>query len=159
MKMETLRAWTLSVCLACAAAGVLGHLTGGRGKEPVIKLVLSLYILITALAPISRWRMDGLGAEWQRMQQALPAAGTIDARALALEAAAHRLEEELTEALHTEGETCGVTVRLGCAEGLVEVESVALYGAADLECAGRTVQEFLGAQVPVISLEEEVQDG
>ena len=50
--MDALRGWTLSVCLACVAAGIVQHLTGARTKEPVIKLVLSLYILITALAPL-----------------------------------------------------------------------------------------------------------
>ena len=42
-----LQSWALGVCLACVAAGVLQQFFTSRGG--VIKLVLTLYILVTAL--------------------------------------------------------------------------------------------------------------
>ena len=45
--MELLQNWALGVCLACLAAGVLQQFFASRSG--VIKLVLTLYILVTAL--------------------------------------------------------------------------------------------------------------
>ena len=45
--MAFLQNWALGVCLACVAAGVLQQFFTSRGG--VIKLVLTLYILVTAL--------------------------------------------------------------------------------------------------------------
>lgn len=50
--MASLRAWILTICAACIAAGVLQQLCVQRSGFSVIKLILTLYILITAFAPI-----------------------------------------------------------------------------------------------------------
>ena len=50
--MEQIRAWVLAVCFACIAAGILGQLSSSRTRFSVIKLILTLYILITAFAPL-----------------------------------------------------------------------------------------------------------
>ncbi|MEG1269984.1 MAG: hypothetical protein RSD54_01555, partial [Ruthenibacterium sp.] len=54
--METIKAWTLSVCMACIIAGLLTQFTPAKSKFSVIKLVLTLYILITAFTPLQMLR-------------------------------------------------------------------------------------------------------
>lgn len=145
--MDALRAWTLSVCLACVAAGILQHLAAGKGREPVIKLVLSLYILVTALAPLRQWR--AILPELDLQGDTLPAAASIDTRRLALDSAEESLARSLEQALAGAGLDCGVRVELQVSDDRAEIARVTLYGDADREAAQQAVWQALGAQAPI----------
>ena len=56
-KMEQLRQWVLTVSLACITTGILQQFISTKKQISGIKLVLTLYILVTALSPVvdSSW--------------------------------------------------------------------------------------------------------
>ncbi len=51
--MQNIREWALAVCMACIALGILQQFVNIKGNFSVIKLVMTLYILITAFAPLN----------------------------------------------------------------------------------------------------------
>ncbi len=51
--MEVIKQWALTVCMACIALGILGQFVNVKTNFSVIKLVITLYILITAFAPLN----------------------------------------------------------------------------------------------------------
>ncbi len=51
--MQNIREWALAVCMACIALGILQQFVNVKGNFSVIKLVMTLYILITAFAPLN----------------------------------------------------------------------------------------------------------
>ncbi len=51
--MQNIREWVLAVCMACIALGILQQFVNVKGNFSVIKLVMTLYILITAFAPLN----------------------------------------------------------------------------------------------------------
>ena len=55
--MEQLRQWVLTVSLACITTGILQQFISAKKQISGIKLVLTLYILVTALSPVvdSSW--------------------------------------------------------------------------------------------------------
>lgn len=144
--MDALRGWTLSVCLACVAAGIVQHLTAAKSKEPVIKLVLSLYILITALAPLKQWSVST--ADFLP-QDALAATAPIDTQSLAVIGAGEALSQTLDEAFTREGLICQVEMELFAADGQVQVQRVTVTGEVDENTARGIVRQELGAEVPV----------
>lgn len=144
--MDALRGWTLSVCLACVAAGIVQHLTGARTKEPVIKLVLSLYILITALAPLKQWSVS---ASDFLPQEALAPAAPVDTQGLAVSQTGAALSQTLDEAFAREGFLCQVEVELSAFDGQVQVQRVAVTGDVEANTARGIVRQELGAEVPV----------
>ena len=80
--LELLQNWALGVCLACLAAGVLQQFFASRSG--VIKLVLTLYILVTALgtAGLAEDGLDGITDTFEaRPGQSQPA---VDVQSLTL---------------------------------------------------------------------------
>lgn len=89
--MELLQNWALGVCLACLAAGVLQQFFASRSG--VIKLVLTLYILVTALgtAGLAEDGLDGITDAFEaRPGQSQPA---VDVQSLTLAQAQAALEQ------------------------------------------------------------------
>ena len=152
--MEQIRAWALSVCFACIAAGIVQQLSASRARFSVIKLVLTLYILITAFAPLKN---IGETQVFSSIPDAGEAAQTVDTQALVLEQAAHNLEQTLLTSFSAKGISVeSVHVTLSGAEGAAQIESVAVRapesaGPQEIEAL---VCDALGAGVPV-SIEKE----
>lgn len=95
--MELLQNWALGVCLACLAAGVLQQFFASRSG--VIKLVLTLYILVTALgtAGLAEDGLDGITDAFEaRPGQSQPA---VDVQSLTLAQAQAALEQTLFQSL------------------------------------------------------------
>lgn len=94
MRMEGLSQWLIGVCMACAAAGLLERLCDTRQKKSVIKLVLTLYILVSVFP--SSWQK----ADWQlsRQPSELPEpTAAYDPYASAAQQAGRQLSEQYSE--------------------------------------------------------------
>lgn len=145
-KMESFKQWMMTVCLACVTAGILQMLTGTKKQVSGIKLVLALYILVTALAPIS-----GLSVSWHMSEAAqTDAVEPVDTQQEILLVASQALCAQLCEDLAEQGIEAQVQVSLDCAEsGEVEIQQVNISTSADEESVRTSVQALLGTDVPV----------
>ena len=128
--MEQIRAWVLAVCFACIAAGILGQLSSSRTRFSVIKLILTLYILITAFAPLQSL---GDGHVTFDIPEAPQTVQAPDTEAMVLN----------TVALDADSET-------------VEVADVTVIVPGDTDVSGveDVVTKALGTHVPVTVNEE-----
>ena len=122
--METIRLWALSVCFACVAAGILQRIAAAHGRLSVIKLVLTLYILITALAPLHT-----LSSQVSFTLPSAPAVeDAVDPQALALGQARQALAAQFSEALQGQGLDAAVDVELAVTEDRAEIARVVVTG-------------------------------
>ena len=96
--MDSLRQWALNICMVCVASGLLDHLSGGQSKKPVIKFILTLYILVTAFAPLDGLRAPAAVFSASSSVQAMEAPDTEE---LALAQAQQSLSEDLSRRLGT----------------------------------------------------------
>ena len=108
--MAFLQNWALGVCLACVAAGVLQQFFTSRGG--VIKLVLTLYILVTALGTAgSAGEMNSITDAFDT--HAEPEQTAVDVQSLTLAQAQAGLEQTLMQSLAEGGAAVkSVSVRL-----------------------------------------------
>lgn len=146
--MEALRQWTMTVCMACIVAGILQQLSSGKSQFSVIKLVLTLYILITAFAPLQAAKYP----ETRMTTPVLADAAPIDTEALILESAQKNLAETVTAACMAGGcPAQDATVQLVQENGMVTVTGVTLTLAdgTDEQKAAQLALAALGTQVPV----------
>ncbi|MEG2286586.1 MAG: hypothetical protein RSC00_01645 [Ruthenibacterium sp.] len=146
--MEIVKQWTLSVCMACLVAGILQQFTASRTRFSVIKLVLTLYILVTAFAPLQAMRYPETRMSMPVVAQMTP----VDTDALILEAARKNLTETITMACAAGG--CAVSevqVHLSVNDGMVTVTGVTLQipDTANEEKAKLLALDALGSNVPV----------
>ena len=122
--MDSIRLWALSVCFACVAAGMLQRIAAAHGRLSVIKLVLTLYILITALAPLHT-----LSSEVSFTLPAAPAVeDAVDPRALALDQARQTLAAQFGEVLRGQGLDAAVDVELAVTQDRAEIVRVVVTG-------------------------------
>lgn len=152
--MEQIRAWVLAVCFACIAAGILGQLSSSRTRFSVIKLILTLYILITAFAPLQSLGDGHATFDIPEVPQTVQAP---DTEALVLNTARTRLEDTVRSALAENGIAhAEVDVTLDAGSGAVEVAGVAVTVPGGTEASGveDVVTKALGTHVPVAVSEE-----
>ena len=145
--MEQIRAWVLAVCFACIAAGILGQLSSSRTRFSVIKLILTLYILITAFAPLQSL---GDGHVTFDIPEAPQTVQAPDTEAMVLNTVCTRLEDTVRSA-YTE-----VDVALDADSETVEVADVTVIvpGGTDVSGVEDVVTKALGTHVPVTVNEE-----
>ena len=148
--MEFIKGWTLAVCMACIAAGILQHFAARHERFSVIKLVLTLYILITAFAPLQALR-------YPLTRMDLPAVATVqpvDTQALILQQAQASLETTLVQECSAQGVALDfVAVTLTPTDSGTVVEQV-VYTAQDSAAAQKAIQALVGQAVPVMAKEE-----
>ena len=147
--MEQIRAWVLAVCFACIAAGILGQLSSSRTRFSVIKLILTLYILITAFAPLQSL---GDGHVTFDIPEAPQTVQAPDTEAMVLNTVCTRLEDTVRSALAENG----MDVALGADSETVEVADVTVIvpGGTDVSGVEDVVTKALGTHVPVTVNEE-----
>ncbi|MEG1381994.1 MAG: hypothetical protein RSC73_07095 [Ruthenibacterium sp.] len=152
--MEIIKAWTLSVCMACVIAGILCQFTQAKSKFSVIKLVLTLYILITAFTPLQMLRYPDTRFD---IPVLAPVETEIDTNIL-LAAHTQKILERTVQRACKEAQ-CPIvscTVTLTRSEFDFTVREVAVWpaqGSAD-ETIRKTVQEALESDVPVVVQKE-----
>ena len=147
--MEQIRAWVLAVCFACIAAGILGQLSSSRTRFSVIKLILTLYILITAFAPLQSL---GDGHVTFDIPEAPQTVQAPDTEAMVLNTVCTRLEDTVRSGIaYTE-----VDVALDADSETVEVADVTVIvpGGTDVSGVEDVVTKALGTHVPVTVNEE-----
>lgn len=153
--MASIRAWVMTLCAACIAAGVLQQLCIRRSGFSVIKLVLTLYILITAFEPIRSFRQE---AETFSVPAVSAQAAVPDVKAASIRTAEGTLEKMLASALSQAG-ISGECVKITLTETDhdLNIENVELSLAPDesAERAENVVQRFMGAAVPVTIRKED----
>lgn len=152
--LELLQNWALGVCLACLAAGVLQQFFASRSG--VIKLVLTLYILVTALgtAGLAEDGLDGITDAFEaRPGQSQPA---VDVQSLTLAQAQAALEQTLFQSLAEGGVAAqDVSVQLaasGTGEVTVEQVTAVVLNEASGPAAKALIQSVLGQQVSVTAV-------
>lgn len=148
--MSQIQNWALGVCLACAAAGVLQQVF--TAKSHVIKLVLTLYILVTALGAAGK---PGIWPDFSAPYDTstLSEEAQVDVESLTLAQAAQALEQTLSQALAEDGIAAeDIRVYLFADEsGEVSVKQVdiALMNDKDSSSAQAVIQSMLGQQTQV----------
>ena len=150
--MEQIRAWVLAVCFACIAAGILGQLSSSRTRFSVIKLILTLYILITAFAPLQSL---GDGHVTFDIPEAPQTVQAPDTEAMVLNTVCTRLEDTVRSALAENG-IAYTDVALDADSETVEVADVTVIVPGDTDVSGveDVVTKALGTHVPVTVNEE-----
>ena len=151
--MQYVREWTLAVCMACVMAGILQFLAPEKGKSSVIKLVLTLYILVTAFTPLTALRYPETRLDLPLAAAADVQQDTPDTQALAEEQARHALAVSIAQACASKGLSVhNVVVTLAVTQeeqASVFVEKVSLVSPDDAGQVQAAVYEALGATVPV----------
>lgn len=152
--MQLVKAWALAVCMACAAAGLLQQLVPAKGKTSVIKLVLTLYILVTAFTPLAALRYP----ETRLTVPVLPENSTLtapDTRVLVMDEAERTLAETVRAACEARGLSVqNVQVELAEAEdknagAAIVIKSVRIISAADEAQLQAAAADALGEAAPV----------
>lgn len=155
-----LQNWALGVCLACVAAGVLQQFFTSRGG--VIKLVLTLYILVTALGTAgSAVEMNSITDAFDT--HAGPEQTTVDVQSLTLAQAQAGLEQTLMQNLAEGGAAVkSISVRLRASEdGEVKVEQVTavVLNKASGPAAEAIIRAALGQDVNVTAAVPQQEGG
>lgn len=151
--MEQLKAWALSVCMACVATAILQQIAGGKAKFSVIKMVATLYILVVSLTPLQALR-------YPDTRLTLPqtaAASSVDTDAYVLSKTKTLLQQQLIEACSAaQCPVQEVDVCLAVQNGAVQVEQVTVRCAPEIDrqAVRGTIENWLGTPVPV-----EVKEG
>ena len=143
--MEQIRAWVLAVCFACIAAGILGQLSSSRTRFSVIKLILTLYILITAFAPLQSL---GDGHVTFDIPEAPQTVQAPDTEAMVLNTVCTRLEDTVRSALAENG------IAYTEVDVALDAVTVIVPGGTDVSGVEDVVTKALGTHVPVTVNEE-----
>lgn len=141
MKMEGLSQWLIGVCMACTAAGLLERLCDTRQKKSVIKLVLTLYILVSVFP--SSWQKEDWQFSWQTSQQPEPTAA-YDPYASAAQQAGRQLSEQYSEKYGVP-----ITVHVEVQQDHALVQSVEVTAEETFDEIRRDLWEELGQDVPI----------
>lgn len=150
MRMEGISQWLIGVCMACAAAGLLERLCDTRQKKSVIKLVLTLYILVSVFP--STWQKADWEFSWDA--SALPeSAATYDPYQSAAQQAGQQLSEQYSEKYGVP-----VEVRVQVQEDHALVQSVEVTADEAFDEIRKALQTELGEQVPITQVQGGTQD-
>ena len=141
-----MRQWVLTVSLACITTGILQQFISAKKQISGIKLVLTLYILVTALSPVvdSSW-------DWQMEEVSVVAdTGSLDTQQEILSASEQNLSGQLEKELLAKGIQAEVEIQLKCSEsGEVEVGQLIVKTSADPDTVRSYIQTLWETDVEV----------
>jgi len=146
--MEALRHWALVLCISAVLASALQSALPEKGTFSVIKLVLSLYILVTLVSPL---RQFGIGDLELSLPQVQETAAAADLSAEVLAQAASSLERTLGSALAADGlraEKVAVTLALDEKNNAV-LTAVTVTSEEDGSRIRSSVERALSCSVPL----------
>lgn len=147
--MELIRKWVLVLCVSAVLVSVLQSVLPEKGSFSVIKLVLSLYILITLISPVREFSAADLSLS---LEQPQPAYVQADLTESILGQAGRQLEATVTRGLEAAGFEPGeVSVELALNEsGEAVLASVTVVCNGDAETIRETVDSALGCEAPLV---------
>ena len=144
--MEQMRQWVLTVSLACITTGILQQFISAKKQISGIKLVLTLYILVTTLSPVVDSSLD-----WQMEEVSVVAdTGSLDTQQEILSASEQNLSGQLEKELLAKGIQAEVEIQLKCSEaGEVEVGQLIVKTSADPDTVRSYIQALWETDVEV----------
>ena len=160
--MELIRQWALTLCICAIITSILQGILPEKGAFSGIKLVLTLYILITLLSPLKSFSISQIDL---RVDTPEVAVLQQDTEQVILNRAQNQLSEKVKKALESEGVeaiSVDLTLKLQQDGGVVvdAVEILVAQKTQDSEKVRRTVTETLGCDVEVdVSAAEETDEG
>ena len=141
-----MRQWVLTVSLACMTTGILQQFISAKKQISGIKLVLTLYILVTALSPV-------VDSSWDRQMKEVSVvadAGSLDTQQEILSASEQNLSGQLEKELLAKGIQAEVEIQLKCSEaGEVEVGQLIVKTSADPDTVRSYIQALWETDVEV----------
>lgn len=148
--MEGLRHWALLLCVAAVLGGILQMLLPEKEQSTGIKLILGLYIVVTALTPAADIDWDLFAAQsWQTSETASAA---TDYSEWVVQYSQDALQRQLQAQLDQQAPGSVVEqIFLDYDEQnkRCEVQQVLLDAQGQEEAARQTTQSFLGEQIEV----------
>lgn len=149
--MELIRRWVLVLCVSAVLASVLQSVLPEKGSFSVIKLVLSLYILITLISPVREFSAADLSLPLEQAQTAYVQADLTES---ILGQAEQKLEATVRRGLQTAGLDPGaVSVQLALDEnGEAALAGVTVACDGDGEMIREAVDGALGCEAPLTLL-------
>ena len=148
--MDWIRQWALTFCIGAIMTSILQGILPEKGTFSGIKLVLTLYILITLLSPLKSFSVSQVDLRLDMQEIELPQQDTQQA---ILERAQSQLEAVLQKALKDAGisaESVKLTLTLQQDGGVTaDAVEVKVMGEQDGEKIEQTVAEALGCSTQV----------
>lgn len=144
--MDSVKQWVMTLCLACVTAGILQMLTERKKSVSGIKIVLALYILVTAISPLT-----DLSVSWEMGNIKTASTATeFNTQQEILRAAQQTLHSQIQRDLKSQGIVADVEVFLMCTEKEeVQIQEIKIYTSADEERVRACVQSLLGTEANV----------
>ena len=144
--MEFVKQWVMTLCLTCVTTGILQMLTERKKSVSGIKIVLALYILVTAISPFT-----DLSVSWEMGNIKTASMATeFNTQQEILRTAQQTLRSQIQQNLKSQGIGADVEVFLICAENKdVQIQEIKIHTSADEERVRTCVQSILGTEVNV----------
>lgn len=149
--MDFIKQWALALCMACVAAGILQHFAVKTERFSVIKLVLTLYILVTAFTPLQALRYPET-RYLPDLPASAPVEAGVDTDALVLARAEQSLAGTLREACAAANAPLSeIRVALANTEAGVAVREVGFtpQDVSQSEAAQNAIRTVVGTQVAI----------
>ncbi len=151
--MQSVREWALAVCFACIALGILQQFVNIKGNFSVIKLVMTLYILITAFAPINFNDDISIDLNNYYNEENIE----MNSQELVLNTTKINLQQKILQELQANNVIVnGVSVNLNT-EDYLSISSVTIYVSSqtDIESAKKYALIAIDTDVPIEIISEE----
>lgn len=148
--MEGLRHWALLLCVAAVLGGIVQMLLPEKEQSTGIKLVLGLYIVVTALTPAADIHWDLLTApSWQALDTG---SSPVDYSEWVVQHTQDTLQRQLQAKLNQQAPGAAVqqiSLEYDTKGGQCEVERVVLDARGQEAAARSAAKELLGEQIEV----------
>lgn len=144
--MESVKQWVMTLCLACITAGILQMLTERKKSVSGIKIVLALYILVTAISPLT-----GLSVSWEIGDVKTASTETeFNTQQEILQSAQQTLSSQIQQELEAQGIDANVEVLLTCTGNEdVQVQEIKICTSVSEERVRAEVQSILGTEANI----------
>ncbi len=147
--MEAVKDWALTVCMACLCVGVLQQFTQNRSNFSVIKLILTLYILITAFAPLGNNNLLVYNFTYETVQAA---DAEIDTQSIIMQTTVQNLTQTVYQGIVQSDNTAeDVIINAEHSGEYINIISVQIITtpSTDVEKAKQSVKQILSEDVSI----------
>ena len=148
--MEGLRHWALLLCVAAVLGGIVQMLLPEKEQSTGIKLILGLYIVVTALTPVADIDWDLLTAQsWQTLETT---SASSDYSGWVVQYSQDALQRQLQAQLDQQAPGSvvqQVSLDYDAQSGRCEVRQVVLDAQGQEDAARQAARELLGEQIEV----------